>query len=194
MVTTALNLNSGYHGLVRSKRRRKIIATMTQPSTAAQLAAKTAMTLNGCCESLRQLRSSGHIECLNPQAINGRVYWMTREGMNLQRRFYQERGIPLPERFVPEVDWNLYGRVCSTHRSTVIRTLNEPMQPAQIKRKAYFRDPTIRMSSNNVRDVILFLLKRDVVDRVHRKRAAHPLYQLTTLGMKYQMLLCRARQ
>lgn len=165
-----------------------------QPMTVAQLARNVAMTLNGSCECLRQLRDPGYVKCLNPDAMIGRVYWLTSQGMDIQELIYRERNIPMPERFFPLVDWNLYGRVCSTHRSIVIQALSQPMQPATIKRKAYASDRSIRMSANNTRDVVRFLLKCLVVERVHRKRSAHPLYQLTALGLQYRTLLHRARQ
>ena len=194
MVERISNRNSDYDWVVRSKRRLRVLVTVTQPMTVAQVARRTAMNLNGSCETIRELRDSGHVECLNPDATTGRVYWLTSRGTKIQRLLYKERDVRMPNRSFPEVDWRLYGRVCSTHRSIVVRTLNEPMQPARIKRRAYSRDPSIRMSANNTRDVIRFLLKYGVVKRVYRKKAAHPLYQLTTPGLQYQMLLRRARQ
>ena len=66
----------------------------------------------------------------------------------------------------PNLDWQLYGDVCYSHRAAVVRVLTEPMQPAQIKRKALFKDSRIRMSANNVRDVIRLLLAKGIVEPV----------------------------
>lgn len=152
------------------------------------------MTLKGCSESIGRLRRRGYVSCLNPDALIGRVYWLTPLGVDCQRLLYLERDHGLPEHFVPRVDWKLYGRVSSKHRSTVIRTLKEPMQPSRIKRRAYSNDPRLRMSANNTRDVIRFLHQHGVVQRVYLRRRAHPLYELTDMGRKYQLLLCKARQ
>jgi|GEM_PF-1144287 len=178
----------------RSRGRKRVIGHATQPLTGKQLKKRTDISLKRCSEIVRQLKRHGSLKCLNPQANSSRLYWLTDLGRATQHILYRERGRPQPSHFVPQVDWTLYGRICYRHRSTVIRMLREPMQAATLKRKAYFRDPTIRMSSNNVRDVMRFLLKNKIVERLQSKGRSHPLYRLTPLGISYQHLLARSKE
>ena len=63
------------------------------------------------------------------------------------------------------------------------------MYPAEIKRRARFKNPGIRMSANNVRDVIQVLLKEGIVEKVEIRKKAHLRYRLTGLGEKIWELL-----
>ena len=74
----------------------------------------------------------------------------------------------------------------------IIKAMKEPLQPATIKRRARSLDPNLRMSANNVRDVIRLLLDRGIVRRVEIKKKRHPRYELTELGRVIQELLLRA--
>jgi predicted transcriptional regulator len=67
------------------------------------------------------------------------------------------------------------------------------MQAAAIKRKALFQNPQLRMSANNVRDVMKYLLKVGVVRKVNIKRRGHPRYELTDLGEVFKELLLGVR-
>lgn len=119
---------------------------------------------------LYRLRRQGRVECLNPEARRSRVYARTgtrREG----------------------VDWELYGWVSYSHRRAVLLALDEPRQPAGIKRRARFLQPGIRMSANNVRDVIRLFHARGIVRPVHVRKRAHPRYELTRLGEQLQRLV-----
>lgn len=55
-------------------------------------------------------------------------------------------------------------------------------------------DPLIRMSANNVRDIIRLFLKRGIVQSVAVSGIRHPNYQLTPKGIQLQELLLRAEQ
>ena len=52
--------------------------------------------------------------------------------------------------------------VCFSHRAAVIQALDRAMQPAAIKRKAKSQNPDLKMSANNVRDVIKLFLQRGI--------------------------------
>ena len=93
----------------------------------------------------------------------------------------------------PQVDWNLYGWVCFNHRSAVIKALDKPMQPAAIKKRVKFLFPDIRMSANNVRDIIRLFLDRRVLEIARGGSGHHPKYRLTPSGRDLQLLLCRAQ-
>lgn len=92
----------------------------------------------------------------------------------------------------PTTNWDLYGWVCYRHRAAILKTLTEPMQPATIKRKARSRDPTLRMSANNTRDIIRLFRERGIVQPVYVRKKAHARYELTETGMVLQRLLAQA--
>ncbi len=92
----------------------------------------------------------------------------------------------------PNIDWELYAWVCYSHRSEIIKAMDKPRSPAEIKKKARATNPWIRMSANNVRDVIRLFKKKGVVEEVWEHRRAHPLYKLTGIGEVLRQLLNRA--
>jgi hypothetical protein len=66
------------------------------------------------------------------------------------------------------------------------------MQPCQIKRKARFENPQLRMSANNVRDIVPVLVRLGVLRRLAPRDGLHPSYELTREGQAVQELLKRA--
>lgn len=173
-------------------RRGRIIVVVDQPLTATQCSARAGIPRSECCAVLRRLHAERFVVCLNPKAVNHRVYWLTARGAKLQAQLYRNHHLTPPALAFPDLDWSLYGRSCSTHRSLVIRALREPMQPARIRQLAKIRDPTIRMSGNNARDAIRFLFEQGVVSKIPRRRRSHPFYGLTETGKKIQRLQRRA--
>jgi len=90
------------------------------------------------------------------------------------------------------VNWALYGWVCYSHRSVVLRALTEPMQPSEIRRRIRHRFPAAKISANNVRDIIRLFEKHGIVQKVFIKKKAHPRYELTESGVPFQKLLNQA--
>ena len=66
------------------------------------------------------------------------------------------------------------------------------MQPVAIKRKTKQQNTKIKMSANNVRDVMRLFLKKEIVKPVKIGKKAHLRYELTELGKKLQPLLINA--
>jgi hypothetical protein len=120
------------------------------------------------------------------------LYWLTRVGTACQRRLRQAKGLAPIGHELPEIDWGVYAGVCYRHRGAVIKAMAEAMQPAAIKRRARFQNPQLRMSANNVRDVIRQFLAKGVVQQVRIKQRAYPRYVLTELGKQCQGLLVGA--
>ena len=145
-------------------------------------------------EAISAMARTGCLVCLTPLARFGRVYWLTELGVLCQRVVRQDRGRPPAEHFAPDADWDIYGQLCSSHRRTVVLTIGEPISPAAIKRVARAKSSLLRMSANNVRDVIRFLMAARVVRAVRQRKRRHPLYELTWRGKVYQELLRRAAQ
>lgn len=152
-----------------------IINALTQPMTVTQLAKRAELGRDVCSRQLRKLAEHGRVCCLTPTAQRSRVY-ATREHASARQ----------------EVCWDLYAWICFSHRSAVLRALDQPLQPAEIARRARRRDPQLRMSANNVRDVIAAFRTRGVVRPHIVKKKAHPRYELTPTGRQLQQLLLAA--
>lgn len=182
-----------YNWLIQSERRKEIIRDFDQPLTATQIARRVSISLDRVLHLLWALTLYHVLYCLNKDTRHSRVYWLTELGKACQRKLREACGLqPLTHR-LPDIPWDLYSSVCYSHRTAVIKTIHGPMQAAAIKRKALFQNPQLRMSANNVRDVIQYLLKKGIVTRVEIKRRAHPRYELTELGKEFRELLLGVR-
>lgn len=98
----------------------------------------------------------------------------------------------LPLASGPMDDWRDFAFVASSHRRAVVLAMEGPMQAAAIKRRARYLDPTVRMSANNVRDVLGALLTQDIVREVWLRKRAHRRFELTAKGIRLQEQLRRA--
>ena len=67
------------------------------------------------------------------------------------------------------------------------------MQPTTIKRRAKQQDQKIKMSANNVRDVIRLFLQKEIVKPVKVRKKAHLRYELTESGKQLRQLLAQAK-
>jgi len=178
--------------LHRQERCRVIVSSLTQPLTVQQLARRAGLRLSQCTCLLRALRRRSLVRCLNEEARRSRVYWLTRAGRDCQRQFRALRGLAPPALTLPEVDWALYGWICFSHRAAILKALDEPLQPSAIKRRARCQDDGLRMSANNVRDVIRLFVQRGIVHQVMVRKKAHPRYELTRTGRMLRELLFAA--
>ncbi len=184
--------NETYYWLIQSERRKKILVGFDQPLTATHIARRAEITLDACLQLIWGMTVYGVIYFLNTDTRHNRLYWLTELGKACQRKLRGKLGLkPLAYR-LPNIPWNLFSSVCYSHRSTVIKAMHEPMQAAAIKRKALFQNPNLRMSANNVRDVMKYLLKHGIVCRVKIRRRKYPRYELTDLGRTLKALLVGA--
>lgn len=181
-----------YEWITQGKRRQDVLIALKQPMTAKQLGKVSGYALDCVSVVLDELRSNGIVECLNDASQRSRVFGLTGSGKCIRKRLCEESGRPSDTWFVSEMDWDLYGWVCFSHRSAVLKALREPMQPATIKRVASRNDRDLRMSANNVRDVIKLFLEKRIVQKLPQRRRVHPLYQLTSLGHLLRNLLMEA--
>jgi len=184
--------SGAYEYLTQSERRRRILHAITQPISARQLAKRTGLSQDGCCEVLAQLKQKKLIVCLNEEARQSRLYVPTNSGFRLQRRLRAEYQLTHRDFYVPDCNWELYGRMCHRHRSAVILAMTEPLQPSDIKRRARSRNSSLRMSANNVRDIMRLFVLWGVAKPVQFRRKAHFRYELTDLGRIFQELLQQA--
>ena len=188
-----MRINTAYYRLVQSEGRKKILLSMNQPMTATHIARRSDITLDSCLRFLRDLMSASVIYCLNEGTRHNRLYWLTAFGIRCQRRLRETLALRPIDHRVPDVPWDLYSSVCYSHRSSVIGAMNRPMQAVNIKRKALFQNPRLRMSANNTRDVLRYLSQQQIVRKLKIKRRRHPTYALTDLGATFKELLLGAR-
>ena len=130
------------------------------------------------------------VKCLNLRAGRSRVYGLSQLGIDCRRELCRERKEACSEYECPDIDWELYGWICFSHRSAVIKALEKPLQPAAIKRKARFQDSSIRMSANNVRDVMKLFLEKGIVHQVWVRPKVRPRYELTKRA-GHEQVICR---
>ncbi len=181
-----------YEWIAKEDNRKKTVLSMNQPLTAKQISRRTRITVDTCSYLLAKFAAKGIAACLNPNARNSRLYWVTDIGQKYQKRLHLELSLPEKQYDVPSVNWELYGWVCFNHRAAIIRILAEPMQPAEIKRKLRQIGSDIKISANNIRDIVRLFLQKGIVQKVFVRKKAHPRYELTELGTKLKELLSRA--
>ena len=156
-----------------SPQRAAVVNTLRFPMTASQLARAAGLTRAACSRVLADLARQGVASCLNPRARRSRVY-----------------ALRTHRRAVPSgVDWDLFGWVSFRHRAAIVKAITTPQQPAEIRRRARWTDPTLRISASNTRDVVRLLLRRGVVSIVMVRRRGHRRYQLTPAGIRIRDLL-----
>ena len=179
----------------KQENRRRILISIKQPLTAKQVSKKTRINLDTCSYILGRFVSKGLSVCLNPEARSSRLYWLTDLGRACRERLHQE--LNLPEKAekaydLPSVNWELYGWVCFNHRAAVIRTMTVPMQPSEVKRILRVHRPRMKISANNIRDIVKLFLSRGIVRPVKIRKKAHLRYELTEVGNQFRQLLMRA--
>ncbi len=186
---TGMSNDTTLQWLSASRRRRRLLAELDQPMTAQQLHPRTHLSRRDCSDVLQGLQSKGLVTCLNPASRRSRLYGLTREGQRWRKHFWPE----LPDYGQPkDIDWQVHGELCFRHREAVVRVIDDFMQPATMKRRARYADPSIRMSANNVRDLVPELCRLGVLEPVFTRKA-HRHYRLTPLGKACRVLLQRAR-
>ncbi len=181
-----------YRRLMDKARLRGALARLHQPLTTLQLARREGLDLDRAGYLLWELSLHDLVTCLNRSARQSRVYWLTDQGARVQRHARNLLRLRPIEPDFPRVNWDTYGWSCFRHRSAIIKALDRPLRPVQIKRRARQRDQEVRMSANNVRDAIKLLLARGIVQSVAVPREPNPSYELTGSGRAIRDLLLRA--
>lgn len=182
-----------YYWLVQHESRRHIFLEFDQPLTATHIARRVGLRLDACVHLLRRMTRYGLLFSLNLETRHNPLYWLTDLGIACQRQLRRQSGLgPLTHR-VPRVPWDLFSSLCYSHRTAALQAMQGPMQAAEIKRRALFHDPRLRMSANNVRDVMRYFLQHGIVRRLIIRRRSHPRFELTDLGRVFRELLVGAR-
>jgi len=176
----------------RREFRQHVLLHLAHPMTASQLAPQLETPQGQCSRVLRALTQRGLARCLNPAARRSRVYELTPLGEKHQRQLCHRCGQPGVKSAFPDVDWSLYGWVCFSHRSAILRAMEQPLQPATIKRIARHQNEDLRMSANNVRDVIRLFVEKGIAKALTEGKRSHPRYELTERGRALQAVLLGA--
>ena len=166
--------------------------TIKQPLTGKQIGRRTGMPIDTCSYVVAKLVTKGLLTCLNPEAKNSRLYWLTDRGIQCQKRLYRDLAQTYEEYDLPSIDWALYGWICFSHRSIVMKTLTAPMQPSEIKRMIRKKKAGMKISANNIRDVVKLLLEKGIVQKVFVRKKAHPRYELTDPGNQFREILMQS--
>lgn len=182
--------------LNRKEERRKILAAMQMPLTAKQMAKRTGIAIGACSGTLIKFARKGIAVCLNPSAVCSRIYGLTDVGISCQKQLCRDLGIACEEfgTHSRNVSWDLLGWVFFSHRSMVIRAMNKPMYPSEIRRRIRGRFPGARLSVNNICDVIRLCLAKGIVRPVRVRKKARPQYELTELGTRLLQMLIQVEQ
>jgi len=191
----AMQISDVYTWIVEREDRKAVLLSLRQPMTAKQVGKKTGLSPDSGSHLLRRMAAKGLVVCVNPEARCSRLYRLTGRGQTCRGRIRRDLALPRdpePTSGFDRVNWELYGWICFNHRAIVIRTLTRPMQPSEIKRIIRARKPHIKISANNIRDVMKLLLARGIVKSVEVSKKAHLRYELTDLGHQLQKLLIRA--
>ncbi len=179
--------------LQRGRLRHEAFLCVKQPFTVCQLARDLQKSWPAARFLLRELELKRLVKCLNRDSGRRKVYWLTWKGIVCHRRLRKHCGMSALDYRLPDLDWALYGGLCYTHRAAVVKVLEEPLQAVEIRRRACARDPRLRLSANNVRDVLKALKSEGVVAPVQIKKKAHTRFQLTESGAICRRFLLQAR-
>lgn len=180
-----------YEWIHKQESRSKILMTMRQPLTGKQISKRIGIPADSCSHTIATLSAKGLLYCLNLQVSNSRLYWLTDFGQQCRKQLHQDLAIEYEAPDLPNIDWSLYGWLCFSHRSAVIKTMTHPLQPAEIKRILRNRRPQLKISANNVRDVVKLFVSKGLAQPIRIKKKAHLRYELTNIGITFQKLLIR---
>ena len=186
-------MTSNVHEWIKKEEsRRKILMTIEQPLTGKQIGRRTGIPIDTCSYVVAKLVARGLLTCLNPKARNSRLYWLTDLGAKYRKKLHRDLALPYEEYDLLSIDWALYGWICFSHRSIVMKTLTAPMQPSEIKRTIRKRKAGMKISANNIRDVVKLLLEKGIVQKVFIRKKAHPRYELTDSGNQFREILMQS--
>ena len=183
-----------YEWINEKESRRKILMTMKQPLTGKQIGKRTGIPMDTCSYVVAKLVDKGLLICINQEARSSRLYWFTDLGAKCCRMLHQDLGLLYEEYDLSGIDWSLYGWICFSHRSIVVKTLVVPMQPSEIKRAIRKRNVNAKISANNIRDIMRLLLNKGIVQQIFYRKKAHPRYELTELGKQFREILIQSER
>lgn len=81
-----LNMNwKLYSFVVRSEQRKRIIVSLEKPKTPTEIAKELKVSTSHVSRTLSEFVTKGIVECLTPKERIGKVYQLTKNGMDILR-------------------------------------------------------------------------------------------------------------
>jgi len=164
--------------------------TMNQPLTSTQLNRKTGIPGDTCSYILAECQARGICLCLNAEASSSRLYYLTKLGLKLRQRLTGNHGTDQVD--LDSVDWDLYSWACFRHRSAVVKTLTELMPPPMIRKHLMLKNTNLKISRNNITDILKLLHEKGLIEKVFIKKRKHPWYKPTEQAQQIRKLLLSA--
>ncbi len=189
-----MKLQEAITWLRKERRREKIFCSIRQPITAVQLTKRMGIAKTTISHTLREMSKYQLITCLNPESSKGRLYWFTKLGIRCHKWMSRSHGKNGVSYELPEIDWKLYAWTCFEHRSSIIKVMEVPVSPSDIRRILVRRCSNIRISVNNVHDIIKLFERKGIVKCVMIRKRKRARYVLTKLGQKFQELHIEAEK
>ena len=187
-----MKLAEAFNWVTKNDRRANVVRAIKQPLTSTQCAKRIGLNKKICGIIMEELASLGILQRLNPQCWCGRVYWLTRLGLFCQKHLLKKQG-KKPHKFdFPGVNWETYSLTVYSHRAAILKILQRPMRPLEIRRKIRFENPKIRINTCNVRGVLRLFYSKGIVKKINVRKRVHPLYELTDQGRLFRDLLIQA--
>ena len=160
-----------YQWISEQETRKTVLKAFNQPLISRQVSKTTGIPANTCSYVIANFVDKGLLVCLNSKSHSSRLYWLTEEGHPYRKKLYRDQNLLYKESVLPNIDWTIYGLI-----KLILR----------LKRSH------IRISANNIRDIVRFFSSKGIVRPVKILKKAHLRYELTDLGIKLQHLLIQA--
>lgn len=174
--------------------REKIFCSIRQPLTATQLAKRLNIEKRVVSHHFRILSKYQLLTCLNPESSKGRLYWFSELGTRCHKKVMQSKARSRVSYELPEIDWILYASTCFEHRSPIIKAMEVPVSVSDIRRILVRRYSRIRISVNNIHDILQVFEAKGLVKRVLIRKRKRARYVLTETGEKFRELHVEAEK
>lgn len=178
--------------LQQGEERLRVFLALSQPLTASQMSARLGKPRSSVSEHLRQMQTYGVVRCLNEASRRSRVFGLTSSGGHCHATLadiYRQAAVATGA----GVDWVTHGRLCFRHRGAVLLALRGRMRPTQIKKQALASDPCLRMSVDNCRQVLRWMVAQGVARATRARGKRFSYYMLTEVGVACREAMQTAR-
>lgn len=175
--------------LSRGSRRSEALKAFSRPMTAFQLSRRSNLTASAAKAALGQLRRAGLATCLNERARSNRIYWLTSTGQRMRAELFKDDEPSINFLESSRIDWTLVGWAGFSRRAEILKVLDGPLAPPEVRRRALARSERVRMTTDKVRAVLKELASKGLVRQVRERRLKRPYYKLTPAGLTMRSLL-----
>jgi len=166
-----------------SKRQRAVLEVMSKPKIPAEIRDQIGLQKgNNLSSTIKELVGMDLLYCLTPKARLGKLYGLTKNGINLRKKlgfgdYHEPKGI----------DWKLYGWVvCGKQRKAILRAMipDVPMSLRTIRERALQYNP--RLSRTNTNDVLQLLRKKRITKQTIKDN--NIFHKITKIGQEIEAI------